>query len=79
VQGFSTLWRVELAGEALGRDGVQVELTMRIAASGEDEHRTPSRCIQVVLWDVHRIEHEPDECDEQLALQRLVAGGLERL
>lgn len=67
VQGVSAFGRVELAREALGGDGVQVELAMRIAARGEHEHRAPPRGVQVVVGDRHVVEHEPDERNYQLA------------
>ena len=79
VQGLSAFRRVELVRETLGGDGIQVELAMRIAACREHEHRASPGGVQVVLWDRDRVEHEPDERDEQLCLARLVAGRLEQL
>ena len=59
--------------------GVEIEVAMRIAARGEDEHRAPPGGIQVVFGDRDPVEHEPDQRDEELGPARLVAGCLERL
>ena len=76
-QRLAALRRVELAGEPLGCDGVEVELAMWVASGREDEHRAPPRGIQLVLSDRQVGEHEPDEGNEQLAGARVESCTLE--
>jgi hypothetical protein len=68
---------IQLSREALGGHGVEVELAVRVAAGREYEERPAASGVQLVVVDRHLAEHEPDECDEQLARVRLEPRGLE--
>jgi len=56
-----------------------VELAVRVAAGGEDEHRPAQSglAVSVVVDDV--VEHEPGEHDEQLARAWVEPGGIQLL
>ena len=58
--------RVELGREPLGRDGVEVELAVRVAAGREHEHRAPPRGLQLVVRRSARSRSRASERDEQL-------------
>jgi hypothetical protein len=71
--------RVELAREPLGRDRIELELALRVAARGEDEQRSPASRVQLGFVDLQLLEDEPGERDEQFARTGLQPALLERL
>src|SRR5690348_10163142 len=52
---------------------------MRVAAGGEDEHRTTASRVQLTVVDRYRVLNEPAEDDLQLARARVELGSLELL
>ncbi len=73
------LGRVELVGEAFRRHRVEVELAVRVAAGGEDEHRAAPGGIELRLGNRDVVLHEPAQHHEELARARVEARLLELL
>ena len=66
-QRSAPLRRVELVGEPDRRDGLVVDLPVRVAARCEDEHRAAQGGLAVGRIQVDVVDDEPGQHDEQLA------------
>ena len=73
------LGRVELRGEAFRRHRAEVELAVRVAAGGEDEHRAAAGGVELRLGNRNVLLHEPAENHEELARPRVEPRLLELL